>query len=124
MHTYKQLTQEQRYKIEVYCQEGFAGSKIAEILGKHRSTFYREIARNSNAKGYQGGFAQELAETRRAECKSPVVMLPDVIEEKLRLDWSPEQISCTLRLSDPDFPSAQSIYTHIERDADEGGDLW
>ena len=40
---YKQLTDIQRYKIEMYLQEKFSITKIASKLGVHKSIISREI---------------------------------------------------------------------------------
>ena len=43
---YHQLTQDQRYKLESYLEVGKSQSEISVLLGFHKSTISREIARN------------------------------------------------------------------------------
>ena len=43
----QQLTHEERIQIYIMKQLGFSVREIADRLGRHRSTIYREIRRNS-----------------------------------------------------------------------------
>ena len=52
--THKQLTEEERYQSEALKREGFNQSAIARSLGRHPSAVNRELARNSDHKGYRG----------------------------------------------------------------------
>ena len=45
--SYTYLTIEERSKIEVLVQEGYKINHIANLLGRHRSTIYRELNRCS-----------------------------------------------------------------------------
>lgn len=49
--SYTYLTIEERSKIEVLVQEGYKMSHIAKVLGRHRSTVYRELNRCSTESG-------------------------------------------------------------------------
>ena len=66
---YKQLTNEERYQIEALKREGFNQSEIARSLNRHPSTVNRELARNSDHKGYRGKLAMSRTERRRREAK-------------------------------------------------------
>ena len=78
---------------------------IALELNRHPSTIYREIKRNSFAKGknaryaaypYRATNAGNLARLRRNECRKPSKATPKVIRvimDHLSLKWSPEQIA-------------------------------
>lgn len=81
--------------------------EIARLLGRHRSTIYREMKRNwwhdaevPQAEGYWPVSAQSLADgRRRRRCKllrHP--MLQAAVVERLKDGWSPEQIAGRLRL--------------------------
>lgn len=48
---YRQLTQGQRYQIEVGLAAGETRASIARRVGVHRSTISREIRRNSDSSG-------------------------------------------------------------------------
>jgi transposase, IS30 family len=39
--------------------------EIAELMGRHRSTIYRELERNAGRRGYRPQQAQRLADERR-----------------------------------------------------------
>ncbi|WP_172974030.1 helix-turn-helix domain-containing protein, partial [Fundicoccus ignavus] len=43
--SYTYLTIEERSRIEVLVQEGYKINPIANLLGRHRSTIYRELNR-------------------------------------------------------------------------------
>lgn len=47
MKKYTQLTSHERYIMAALKKQGFSVKAIAENLGRHRSTLYREINRNS-----------------------------------------------------------------------------
>ncbi len=66
---YHQLTREQRYKLESYLEAGKNQSQILLLLGFHRSTISREIARNVakrgvGAKVYNADNAQKNTDIR------------------------------------------------------------
>lgn len=44
---YKNLTEKDRVFLRIMLEKRYPKSKIADILGVHRSTIYREIKRNS-----------------------------------------------------------------------------
>ncbi len=63
---YRQITKEQRFKIQSWREFGMIGSVIAERLGKHRSAISRELAQNSYPDGtYHAGHAHTVAHNRR-----------------------------------------------------------
>jgi transposase, IS30 family len=80
--------------------------RIAEILGRHHSTIYREIQRNTYLEeddqknnGYYPLCAEEFYRRRRQSLRlfrrNPE--LKDFIVEKLRAYWSPDQIAGYLK---------------------------
>ena len=91
MRTYTQLTQEQRYKI--YALNGMRHSRneIAHVVEVHRSTISRELRRNTGERGYRPKQAHEKAISRRAKAKPRIMVTTwEVVEEKLREEWSQE----------------------------------
>ena len=93
--SYKHLTTFERARIETLYDQGKSIRTIAEKLGRSPSTISRELNRNSQRGSYQSEDAQEHYNKRRLNCGrigkwSPE--LADVINEKLNLTWSPEQI--------------------------------
>ena len=92
--SYTYLTIEERSKIEVLVQEGYKINHIANLLGRHRSTIYRELNRclteSYVAKASQAD-ANQLAIHKGRKAKHTPELLED-IQHKLEMTWSPEQI--------------------------------
>jgi IS30 family transposase len=122
---YTQLTQEQRYQISVLKKMGHSQTEIAECVGVHKSTISRELRRNRGQRGYRPKQAHRKAQNRRAR-NSPQISEKDwqIVEEKLKMDWSPEQISSRLKRLGKVQISHESIYQHIYADKRAGGELY
>lgn len=124
---YQQLTYEQRCQIYTLKKTGFSQRLIAQEVGVNQSTVSRELARNIGRRGYRYQQAHRLSCERRASAHHRTKMTPAllrIIEGRLRLQWSPEQISGWLRSTDYNWVSHESIYLHIWRDKRAGGDLY
>jgi IS30 family transposase len=125
--TYQQLTYEQRCQISALKKSGCSQNKIAEVVGTSQSTVSRELARNTGERGYRHRQAQDRTDKRRAEAVQAYKMTPElimVIESKLRVEWSPEQIAGWL-LDDQNLSiSHESIYLHIWAQKRAGGSLY
>lgn len=125
----KHLTLEQRYAIKAYLVCGKTKSEIAQLLGVHKSTIYREVNRNSRKRGaYNPDFANELAEERKDRfClnrkfdSSKQKLIESLIKEE---QWSPEQIKGYCDINNIDMVSHERIYQHIRADKLNGGDLY
>jgi IS30 family transposase len=125
MRTYKQITQEQRYQIYALLKTKNSMTKIAEVIGVHKSTVQREISRNMSKRGYRPGKAHEMAIKKRRKAKKRI--LPEtwaLVEELIRQDWSPEQISGRLDIEYGIKISHEWIYQYILKDKRAGGDLY
>jgi len=99
MSQYTQLTQEQRYHIYAFMKAGFFQTAIATEIGVHTSTVSREMRRNQGKKGYRPKQAHAMALERRTRAHKFVKLTPPVIariNEYIRQDFSPEQISGVL----------------------------
>ena len=124
--SYKQLTQEQRYQIGAYLKTGMKKVEIAKEIGVAASTVWREIKRNSAAYRYNPSYAIRLARERhqnkRKRCIDGEIWAK--VEEFVRRQWSPEQISARLKLEGVGSVSHETIYLRIYRDKREGGDLY
>jgi len=59
MRNYKQLSQAQRYQIEILKKAGKNQKEIAELLGVSAPTISRELNRNKGQKGYRPKQAQK-----------------------------------------------------------------
>ena len=123
--SYTQLTQEQRYQISALLKMGHNRTEISEVIGTHKSTVCRELGRNCGQRGYRPKQAHHKALCRRNHGHFHI--LPetwDLIETKLRLDWSPEQISGWLQRLYAIQVSHEWIYQHILVDKQAGGELY
>jgi len=127
MSRYRRVSDEDRLLTQAFLSEGLTFSAIADKLGFHRSTIGREITRNSGGRGYRRKQASRKAAERQVYREEPRKMLPELIErieEKIKVKWSPEQISNRFRAEDTPTVSAETIYKHIYRDTENGGSLW
>jgi IS30 family transposase len=127
MRNYKQLSQAQRYQIEILNKAGKNQKEMAELLGVSAATICRELKRNKGQKGYRPRQAQIKTDKRRREAAKALKMTDEVIlviEEKICLDWSPEQVSGWLKINQGIFISHERIYQHIWEDKRHGGTLY
>jgi len=127
MRHYQQLTYEQRCQIYVLKKRSYSQREIAKSLGVSQSTVNRELIRNTGARGYRYKQAQERASRRRNKANKATKMTPDMIvliESKLRIEWSPEQISGWLFKDKQESISHESIYLHVWANKKTGGDLY
>jgi len=124
---YKQLTDEERYQIEALKREGFNQSEIARSLNRRPSTINRELARNSDHKGYRGKLAVSRTDRRRREAKKSEKLdsaMCSMIRNLLTDYLSPEQISGRLKLELGIEISHETIYRYIRSDKKSGGSLY
>jgi IS30 family transposase len=127
MKKYTQLTEVQRYQIEALKKVKKEQKEIAAVVGVSASTISRELRRNRGLRGYRSQQAHTKATTRRKEATKAIKMTAEVlglIETKLRLDWSPDQVSGWLDLEKRITLSHERIYQHIWADKLQGGDLY
>ncbi|MEO8357154.1 MAG: IS30 family transposase [Chloroflexota bacterium] len=125
MTAYTQLTQEQRYQISAMKKTGNRQTEIAKELGVHKGTISRELRRNVGERGYRPKQAHEKALGRRTTGTVRIgVEVWKIVEEKLRQDWSPEQVSGWLKRDAGKSLSHEWIYQHILADKETGGDLY
>lgn len=127
MRKYQQLAIEQRYQIYAFRKAGMSQKGIADEIGKDKSTISRELRRNKGLRGYRPDQANKLAKERKQNARKSEKMTPYVkfmIAEKIRLDWSPEQISGYFKRRQILNISHQSIYTLIKDDYKNGGTLY
>lgn len=122
---YTQLTQVQRYQIYTLLKMEHTQTQIANCLGVNKSTISRELSRNRGQRGYRPKQAHQKAQERRAQ-NGPRIAAQDwqLVEEKLRLDWSPEQISAWLKRYKAIQISHESIYQYVYADKRAGGRLY
>lgn len=125
---YRQLTQGQRYQIEMglACKQSQAA--IAKQLGVDPATISREIRRNGGTRPYKADAAMKKSDARRAgarKCCKPRAWLKSHLPLWLEQGFSPEQITERLKLERPDqVVSHEWIYRFIEADKREDGLLY
>jgi transposase, IS30 family len=125
---YKQLTSLERILIASYRLQRWSLTKIADALGRHKSTISREIRRNRS--DYDGAYRYSKAisktGTRRRESRNfPRYSVEEyvVLESMIQMKWSPAQISRLLKDLGAFQMSHETIYRYIRRDRELGGRL-
>jgi IS30 family transposase len=99
--------------------------EIAEVIGAHKSTVSRELRRNCGLRGYRPKQAHCKALNRRNHSRARIMPeIWEMIEAKLRLEWSPEQVSGWLHRHHAIQVSHEWIYQYILVDKQAGGDLY
>jgi IS30 family transposase len=126
---YHHLDRDQRCQLYALKERGDSLPAIAQILKVHRSSVHRELKRNTGKRGYRHKQADENAKRRRNKtCQTKKKLTPAmvaIIEEKLRLQWSPVQISGWLKKNGyAKAVSHETIYQHIWQDKRNGGSLY
>jgi len=123
---YSHLTYEERFSIAALLKSGVSAAEVSKVLGRHRSTIYREIKRNcSPVRGwYHPGKAHQRSQARkrwvRKRPKRDDLRLRQRVKRGIKLGWSPEQIAGRLRHEYEAAPwewvSHQTIYTMVRED--------
>lgn len=127
-----QLTQSDRAVLAELLKMQLSKQEIARRLGKHRSTIYRELARNTGPIGYIYQEAQQRTDVRRRlgrrRRKMNDPQLRKYVCRRLKQLWSPDQIAGRLELerrrpSEPQV-SRQTIYAWIRERPTEEWKMW
>jgi IS30 family transposase len=127
MKTHKQLTEGQRYQIAALKKVRKTNKEIAVVVGTSEATISRELKRNTGRRGYRPKQAQIKASRRKQNATKAIKMTDEVIvlvNEQIRFDWSPEQVSGWLKAQHGIHISHERIYQHIWADRRAGGDLY
>ncbi len=124
---YNHLTSAQRSQIFAYRQCGKSPKFIAEALGVHISTIYRELDRNKNKRGGYAHNAHEMAMERQDRIKKNGMISAKIKFDCLQHirvdDWSPEQISGVMKVMGVKV-SHTTIYKWVAEDKVAGGTLF
>ncbi len=103
------LSVAEREEISRGIAAGHSCRAIAKRLGRAPSTVSRELARNGGRCRYRAQRADAAADRRAARPKPCKLVLASrlraVVEQKLGLCWSPEQIAGWLQVAYPDDPT-------------------
>jgi len=116
-----QLSLAEREEISRGLAERVSVRRIAGRLGRSPSTVCREVARNGGRRRYRAARAENQAWVRGRRPKPARLAvnadLRAVVEDRLRLRWSPQQIARWLRTEFPDKPemhvSHETIYLSL-----------
>ena len=117
---YKHLSFEERFTIEKLFNSDIAIREIAGFLGRSPNTISREINKNRVNGVYDARKAKQKAYARRWRSKRTCLkvamdsFLVRFVEEKLKLKWSPRQISGYLLLELGIQCSDKAIYKYVE----------
>jgi transposase, IS30 family len=122
---YQQLSQEERYIIIALLKTHISLAEIGRQLNRSTSTISRELSRNKRPTGYYAAFvAHEYAIARRHKSRRGSQFSEEqwqIILFLLRLDFSPEQISNTLKRFALFSISHETIYQYLLYDKKKGG---
>lgn len=114
---YRHLTIKDRIRLYELLFSGAPIIEIAEELGFHKATIYRELERNSNAHGYGPDWASQQYKLRQQHRSAKLDKEPALkafVIERLREGWSPQQIDGRLRLTSKRCViSYETIYAYI-----------
>ena len=124
MKGYCQLTLAKRYEIFALKKAGHTQCAIARVVGVHPSTISRELRRNRSSSGYYAQAAQRNAHQRRRLSRRPTKWnrrLQRLIEGRLRVEWSPEQMVDWLATAHQITLSHERIYQFLRADQQAGG---
>jgi len=120
--SYTHINSFQRNELSALLRAEIKQVEIARLLGKTPSAICQELKRNpaSNKTGYDAGMAKKKTKKRRIIANARFkkidndVWLKKYIEKKIKLYWSPEQISGRLKIDCPDRQIGKdSIYKYI-----------
>lgn len=135
--SYTHLTEHERVSI-FHCQGMVHQAELARRLKRHPATIRRELKRfrrnpiwpyyHYYLPDHAQRFAQEQRRRKRGFRWTRHRPLLAYVRQKLRQQWSPEQIAGRLELDYPDDPamrlSHSSIYRWIRADRQGGGEWW
>jgi IS30 family transposase len=118
---YRHITTVDRQQIDLYLKESKTLRRIAKLIGKGRNTVSYEVRENSVNGVYDWKKADAKAKLRRKQSKyqgMKVVDRPELrkfVIQKLKEDWSPEEISGRIKRVERHLPyvSAKGIYKFV-----------
>ncbi len=121
MQKYQRVALEDRIQLQAYLLSGLKVSEIAKNLNFHKTTIYRELKRHATKsnQGYLAIEAELRSEQAFRRCKRSYKLQDELLLftlKKLRLGWTPEQVSNRLKKEQSKYSiSYQSIYRLIDR---------
>ena len=124
----KHLTKEQRYTISQMKDQGYLQREIADVIGKDKSVFSRELSRNCDLRNgaYRGDLAQRKYEQRQKEKPKKIRFtgnIKQLVDTWLKEDYSPEKIAGRAKIEKRECVSHERIYQYVWEDKKHGGEL-
>ncbi len=124
-----QLTQEQRYTIEVLKKENYKQTTIAKIINKDKSVVSRELKRNKDVRNgsYKSLLAQKKCDNRHKNKPKKITFdsaMKEYVDELIKQDLSPVQIVGRSAFEGINCVSHERIYQHIWLDKKNQGKLY
>jgi len=122
-HTH--ITSFQRNELSALLRAGLTQKKVAELLNKTPSAICQELQRNpaNTIMGYDAGIAKKKTTERRVRANARFKKIENnewlrkYIIRKIKINWSPEQISGRLKIDYPNdgnrIIGKDSIYKYI-----------
>ena len=131
VRSHRYLSKAERQRIESMHRQGLSGREIGRRLDRSPSTISRELVRNTarhDRGGYDATLAHGRARAREARPGRSRLAIEEelraVVQAKLELEWSPEQIAAHLREVYPERPGwhlcHETIYQALYRGARGG----
>ena len=126
---YRQITFEERYSLSLLRRRGLTAAAIARILGRHRSTITRELARNPGRSDgcYRPQLADWYARGRRSHSRRNRRLTESdlaLVVAFLWQQWCSEQIVGYCRRHQLLRISHETIYRLVWADWKQGGSLY
>ncbi len=110
----QRLCFDERTRIEAMCATELGVDEMADRLGRHRSTVYRELDRGGGRGCYRAGRAHRRAAADAARPKTPKLACDKVLSEEvadgLKQNWSPHAVSADLHARGLPTVCAETIY--------------
>jgi transposase, IS30 family len=131
-HHYRHLDMDERRQIMRLLERKASISEIAQLLGRHSSTLYRELRRNffrdqyPEFSGWSPWTANQFARKRRhrhRKLERDRTLRCHVIS-KLEQHWSPEQIAGRLRFEGAGSVCSETIYRFVYDRANRNMELY
>lgn len=135
MHcTYSHIDLDERRKIARWRSAKLSVDVIAEKLGRHRSTIFRELKRNqfiddeiTDLTGYYCMIADQKYRERRSKQRKLIRFdqLRQCVIRQISQGWSPQQIAGRMHLEDhPISVSHETIYQFVYSEDGRKEELW
>jgi IS30 family transposase len=119
MIKYQRINSDEREVIAILKSHNYPAKRIAELIERSVSSVTRELKRNSQSgvyrafpAHYKAGERQRYTHSRKRKIDTDETMR-SLILEKLRLFWSPKQISTWLKTEMEKEISHEAIYQYI-----------